>query len=112
MVASTPTTNWIRPRQVSGVKRYTEIDAEIAAVAAELGAVGLRPKNLRILKSAADRESGLIEQVVLPVLRSPRIEHQREALDLVERIVESTSTLRRLLMTRNVRRLTAGQGGR
>ena len=99
----------IHPRQVSGVKRYTELDTQIVAVAVELGAVGLRPKNLRILKSAVDRESGLIEQVVLPVLRSPRLDHQREALDLIERIVESTGTLRRLLMTRNVRRLTTGQ---
>lgn len=99
----------IRPRQVSGVKRYSDLDVEIVAVAVELGGVGLRPKNLRILKSAVDRESGLIEQVVLPVLRSPRMDHQREALDLIERIIESTTALRRLLMTRNVRRLTTGQ---
>jgi len=99
----------VRPRQVSGVKRYSDLDAAIAAAAVDLARVGLRPKNLRILKSAVDRESGLIEQVVLPVLRSPRLEHQREALDLIQTIVTATTQLRQLLIARNVRRLTSGQ---
>jgi DNA-binding transcriptional MerR regulator len=99
----------VRPRQVSGVKRYSDIDAAIVAAAADLARVGLRPKNLRILKSAVDRETGLIEQVVLPVLRSPRMDHQREALDLIQAIVSATSQLRQLLIARNVRRLTSGQ---
>lgn len=99
----------VRPRQVSGVKRYTDVDAGIVAAAVELSRVGLRPKNLRILKSAVDRETGLIEQVALPVLRSPRVDHQREALDLIETIVAATTQLRQLLIARNVRRLTSGQ---
>jgi DNA-binding transcriptional MerR regulator len=99
----------VRPRQVSGVKRYSDLDAAIAAAALDLARVGLRPKNLRILKSAVDRETGLIEQVVLPVLRSPRMEHQREALDLIQTIVAATTQLRQLLIARNVRRLTSGQ---
>lgn len=99
----------VRPRQVSGVKRYTDLDAGIVAAAVELARVGLRPKNLRIVKSAVDREAGLIEQVVLPILRSPRVDHQREALDIIEAIVAATGQLRQLLIARNVRRLTAGQ---
>jgi len=99
----------VRPRQVSGVKRYTELDAGIVAAAVDLARVGLRPKNLRILKSAVDRETGLIEQVTLPVLRSPRVDHQREALDLIQTIVAATTQLRQLLIARNVRRLTSGQ---
>lgn len=99
----------VRPRQVSGVKRYTDLDAGIVAAAVELARVGLRPKNLRIVKSAVDREAGLIEQVVLPVLRSPRVDHQREALDIIEAIVSATGQLRQLLIARNVRRLTSGQ---
>jgi DNA-binding transcriptional MerR regulator len=99
----------VRGRQVSGVKRYTEIDAAIVAAAVRLSLVGLRPKNLRILKSAVDREFGLIEQVVLPVLSSRRLDHQREALDLTEEVVQATTQLRQLLLTRSIRRLTSGQ---
>lgn len=99
----------VRARQVSGVKRYGELDAGIVAAAVRLAAVGLRPKNLRILKSAVDREIGLVEQVVLPVLRSRRLEHQREALDLTEEVVQASTQLRQLLLTKSIRRLTTGQ---
>jgi DNA-binding transcriptional MerR regulator len=98
----------IRGRQVSGVKRYADLDAAIASAAVHLAQVGLRPKNLRILKSAVDREFGLVEQVVLPVLRSRRLDHQREALDLTEEVVQATTQLRQLLLTKSIRRLTSG----
>ncbi len=59
-------------RQVSGVRRYTETDAGIVGAAAQLAQLGLRPKNLRVVKSAVDREIGLIEQVLLPALELQR----------------------------------------
>jgi DNA-binding transcriptional MerR regulator len=100
----------IRGRQVSGVKRYGELDAAVVGAAVRLAQVGLRPKNLRILKSAVDRETGLVEQVVLPVLRSRRLDHQRDALDLTEEVVQATTHLRQLFLTKNIRRLTSGAG--
>ncbi|MCX4552368.1 MerR family transcriptional regulator [Streptomyces sp. NBC_01387] len=45
-------------------------DAEavnVARLVAELGRFGLEPRHLRAMKAAADRESGLIEQVVAPL---------------------------------------------
>src|SRR5450756_2875724 len=70
-------------RQVSGVRRYTETDAGIVGAAAQLAQLGLRPKNLRVVKSAVDREIGLIEQVLLPALKSNRQERRREGLEPV-----------------------------
>jgi DNA-binding transcriptional MerR regulator len=99
----------ISSRQVSGVKHFGELDAAIVTAAVRLSQVGLRPKNLRIIKSATDREFGLVEQVVLPVLSSHRLDHQREALDLTEEVVQATTQLRQLLLTRSIRRLTSGQ---
>jgi len=55
----------VHGREVSGVRRYTETDAGIVAAAAQLAPLGLRPKNLRVLKTAVDRELGLIEQVLV-----------------------------------------------
>ena len=98
----------IRARQVSGVRRYTETDAGIVAAAAQLAQAGLRPKNLRIIKSAVDRELGLIEQLLLPALRSNRAERRREGLDQLDEIVQSTSRLSQLLLARGVRQLTGG----
>jgi DNA-binding transcriptional MerR regulator len=99
----------VRARQVSGVKRYTETDAGIVAAAAQLAQLGLRPKNLRIIKSAVDREIGLIEQVLLAALRSNRPERRREGLDQLDDIVQASSQLRQLLLARGVRRLTGGE---
>jgi DNA-binding transcriptional MerR regulator len=99
----------VSSRQVSGVKRYSETDAGIVAAAAQLALLGLRPKNLRVLKSAVDREIGLIEQVLLAALRSNRPERRREGLDQLDDIVQASTQLRQLLLARGVRRLTGGE---
>ncbi|MEU3726048.1 MerR family transcriptional regulator [Streptomyces sp. NPDC031705] len=47
-------------------------DAETVTVArliAELGRFGLEPRHLRAMKAAADREAGLVEQLVAPLRR-------------------------------------------
>ena len=41
----------------------------IAKTAGELAAFGLEPRHLRAFKTAADREVGLVEQVVSPMRR-------------------------------------------
>ena len=99
----------VHARQVSGVKRYTETDAGIVAAAAQLAQLGLRPKNLRVIKSAVDREIGLIEQVLLPALRSNRPERRREGLDRLDDIIQASTQLRQLLLARGIRRLTGGE---
>jgi len=102
----------VHARQVSGVRRYTETDAGIVGAAMQLAQLGLRPKNLRVVKSAVDREIGLIEQVLLPALKSPRQERRREGLEQLDDIVQATTQLRQLLLARGVRRLTGGSGAR
>ncbi|MFD8306038.1 MerR family transcriptional regulator [Streptomyces sp. NPDC059690] len=47
-------------------------DAEavtIAALVVELGRFGIEPRHLRAMKAAADREAGLVDQVVAPLKR-------------------------------------------
>jgi DNA-binding transcriptional MerR regulator len=102
----------VHARQVSGVRRYTETDAGIVGAATQLAQLGLRPKNLRVVKSAVDREIGLIEQVLLPALKSNRQERRREGLERLDDIVQATTQLRQLLLARGVRRLTGGPGAR
>jgi DNA-binding transcriptional MerR regulator len=97
----------IRGRQLSGVKRYGEIDVGIVGAAVHLAQAGLRPKNLRPLKSSVEREQGLIEQVLLPLLRSRRTDQRQEALDLLEEMVQSMTQLRQLLLTRAIRQMTS-----
>jgi hypothetical protein len=41
----------------------------VARTAGELAAFGIEPRHLRAFRSAADREAGLVEQVVSPLRR-------------------------------------------
>jgi DNA-binding transcriptional MerR regulator len=47
-------------------------DAEavtVAVLVTELGRFGIEPRHLRVMKAAADREAGLVDQVVAPLKR-------------------------------------------
>ncbi|MFG2942463.1 MerR family transcriptional regulator [Streptomyces sp. NPDC048282] len=41
----------------------------VAVLVAELGRFGIEPRHLRVMKAAADREAGLVDQVVAPLKR-------------------------------------------
>ncbi|MDF3142068.1 MULTISPECIES: MerR family transcriptional regulator [unclassified Streptomyces] len=41
----------------------------VASLVAELGRFGIEPRHLRVMKGAADREAGLVDQVVAPLRR-------------------------------------------
>ncbi|MEU3787947.1 MerR family transcriptional regulator [Streptomyces sp900129855] len=48
---------------------YDAEAATVAALVAELGRFGIEPRHLRVMKAAADREAGLVDQVVAPLRR-------------------------------------------
>lgn len=100
----------VRARHTSGLRYYAEQDVGIVGAAAQLAQLGLRPKNLRLFKSAVDRELGLIEQVMLPALKSSRPERRREGLEQIDDIVQATTQLRQLLLARGLRKLTENRG--
>jgi hypothetical protein len=58
----------VKPR--TGSKHYDADALVIAQVAGELSTYGIEPRHLRQFKTAADREVGLVEQVVSPIRRS------------------------------------------
>ncbi len=57
-------------RTRTGSKHYDADALVIAKVAGELAAYGLEPRHLRAFRTAAEREVGLVEQVVSPIRRS------------------------------------------
>ena len=58
----------IHPR--AGSAHFDADALVIAKTAGELAAFGLEPRHLRAFKTAADRETGLIEQVISPLKRA------------------------------------------
>lgn len=48
---------------------YDAAAVTVATLVAQLGRHGIEPRHLRVLKAAADREAGLVDQVVAPLRR-------------------------------------------
>jgi len=86
---------------------YTEADVEIAAVCERLACFGLGPRHLRAFRSTADRQSGLLEAVVAPALRSRNAERRRAGLEDLQALTEAATELSQLLFARNVRKLAS-----
>ncbi|HEX7740034.1 MAG TPA: MerR family transcriptional regulator [Marmoricola sp.] len=53
-----------------GARHYDSDALQVAKLAGDLADFGLEPRHLRAFKTAADREIGLVEQVVSPIRRS------------------------------------------
>ncbi|GAA1246937.1 hypothetical protein GCM10009676_36380 [Prauserella halophila] len=87
---------------------YDADAATIAKTAAAMGAFGIEPRHLRALRVSADREVGLLEQVVAPVYRS-RDEGARERGDeLVRELAALSVTLHTLLVKAGIRGMSHG----
>lgn len=80
--------------------------AEIADVASRFRALGIDARHLRGWKSAADRELGLYEQRILPLLRQRNPNSRAEALSMLEEFVDLGDKLRTLILQRGISRLT------
>ncbi|GAA1193704.1 MerR family transcriptional regulator [Prauserella alba] len=95
----------IRP----GAGGFYDADAvTIAKTVTAMGAFGIEPRHLRALRVSADREVGLLEQVVAPVYRH-RDEGARERGDeLVRELAALSVTLHTLLVKTGIRGLTHG----
>jgi len=96
----------LQPQVVEGRKLYGETDREIIKSAAELARFGVAGRNLKVLRTSADREAALIETVVRPALRSSNHARRREAIDNLETLAATTSNLTNLLLVRDLRKLT------
>ena len=95
----------LEPRIEDGQRIYAESDAEIAAACEALAQFGIAPRNLRAFRTAADRESSLLEAVIGPALRSRSAERRQAALGDLQLLAQSAEELADLLLRRNVRRL-------
>jgi DNA-binding transcriptional MerR regulator len=95
----------LESRVEDGHRVYAESEADIAAACEALAQFGIDARNLRAFRTAADRESGLLEAVIAPALRSRNEERRQEALADLQRLSQCAEELADLLLRRNVRRL-------
>jgi DNA-binding transcriptional MerR regulator len=95
----------LESRVEDGQRLYAESEADIAAACETLARFGIDARNLRAFRTAADRESNLLEAVIAPALRSRNEERRQAALSDLQGLSQSAEELADLLLRRNVRRL-------
>ena len=67
----------LAPRGRDGERGFDAVEREIVRAAAELARFGVAPRNMRVLRTSADREAVLIEQILGPALRSRNGERRK-----------------------------------
>ena len=93
---------------VAGIPTYDEDALTVANLAAAFGAFGIEPRHLRLYRNAVDREMGLIEQVVIPLLRQRNPESRQRALEGAEQLAALGQSMRATLLRLALRRHLGG----
>ena len=78
-------------------------DLEIATACAAIARHGLDARHLRAFRTAAGRQSALLEQLVATGLRSRDPERHREAIGELEELAAVATELAQLLLLRDLR---------
>lgn len=74
-----------------GSGRFGADDLQILTAATSLGEYGIEPRHLRAFRAAADREVGLVEQMLAPI--APGRERQARAAQVAQRLLEIHAAL-------------------
>ena len=86
--------------------RYYDADAlATAKTVAEMGAFGIEARHLRAFKTSADREIGLIEQVITPLQRQKSVEAKARAEEVQKEIAALSVKLHASLVRAGLNRL-------
>ena len=88
-----------------GSKHYDPDALVIAKVAGELAAYGIEPRHLRAFKTAADREIGLVEQIVSPIRRSREQGAEGKAAQAIDEMAVLSIRLHAALVKAGLRSL-------
>ncbi len=93
----------VAPRIEAGERLYRETDAEIAVACARIARHGLDARHLRAFRTAAGRQSALLEQLVSTGLNSRDPDRRRAAVDDLEALAGVAIELAQLLLLRDLR---------
>lgn len=99
---------FITGRAVAGSTYFDEESLVVANLAAGFARFGIEARHLRTYKNAAEREAGLLEQVVTPLLRQRNPESRGQAVESLAELSQLGQNLRAALLRQAVRGFTGG----
>ncbi|MGY1622984.1 MerR family transcriptional regulator [Geodermatophilus sp. SYSU D00965] len=85
--------------------RHPSADLPIARAAAGLARHGIEPRHLRVYQNGAEREAGLVEQLVAPVLRARSEEARTRATEKLRELASLSAQLHGALLEARLRDL-------
>jgi DNA-binding transcriptional MerR regulator len=88
-----------------GDGRHPASDLPIARAAAGLARHGIEPRHLRVYRSGVEREAGLVEQLVAPVLRARSEEARARATEKLRELAVLSAQLHTALLEARLRDL-------
>ncbi len=97
----------LQARRDGSDKLYLACDVDIAVACAKLSRYGISARHLRTFRTAADREAGLLHQLVAPALRSRNPERRETGIQELQTLAELAQELSQLLFWRDLRQLAS-----
>ncbi len=97
----------LHSRREGSEKLYPASDVDVAVACAKLSRYGISARHLRTFRTAADREAGLLHQVVAPALRSRNSERREAGIEELQTLAELAQELSQLLFWRDLRHLAS-----
>jgi DNA-binding transcriptional MerR regulator len=88
----------ITPKLVGSVAYYSQQDAFIAQLASAFARHGVEARHLRAYKGAVDREAGMVQQVIMPLIRQRNPEARQAAAQAIEELSQLGGELRAALL--------------
>ena len=88
----------LKPRSMGPVEYYDDDALTVARLAAGFGRFGIEPRHLRMYKVSAEREAGLFEQLITPLLKQRRAAARDQAVEMLEELAELADDLRAVMV--------------
>jgi DNA-binding transcriptional MerR regulator len=88
---------------VGGATFYDEHAVAAARTAGEFLRYGVEPRHLRLYRNAADREAGLIEQVIMPWVKQRNPQSRAQARTTLEALARLGGELREAVLRQSLR---------
>jgi hypothetical protein len=98
----------IESNVVAGIVTFNEDALTVANLASEFRKFGIEPRHLRLYRNAVDRELGLIEQVIIPLLRQRNPESRQRAVESATELGSLGQTMRTALLRSALHRHLGG----
>ncbi len=95
-------------KAVGGHVVYDEEALVVARIAKDLSDHGVEARHLRMYKTAAEREAGFYEQMVLPLIKQRNPASRRQAIDKVGDMARLGENLRASLLRQGLRSVIEG----